>query len=44
MGNKEWIEKNKDKLKQYQADYYLKNITRLKKYKREWYQQNKKSA
>ena len=44
MPSKEWLEKNKARRKQYQADYYLKNIDRLKKYKREWYELNKKEA
>jgi hypothetical protein len=39
MTNKQWFEKNRDRLKKYQADYYLKNIDKLKAYKRNWYQQ-----
>ena len=39
MTNKEWVEKNRDRLKKYQADYYLNNIDKLKAYKRNWYQQ-----
>jgi hypothetical protein len=39
MTNKEWVEKNRDKLKKYQASYYLNNIDKLKAYKRNWYQQ-----
>ena len=39
MTNKQWVEKNKDRLKKYQADYYLNNIDKLKAYKRNWYQQ-----
>ena len=42
MTNKQWIQKNKERLKQYQADYYLKNIDKLKEYKRNWYQSTKK--
>ena len=41
MKNKQWIEKNRERLKQYQADYYLKNIDKLKEYKRKWYQLTK---
>lgn len=39
MPNKIWIEKNKDHLQQYQAQYYLKHIKRLKVYKRKRYQE-----
>ena len=39
MTNKEWVEKNRDRLKKYQASYYLNNIDKLKAYKRNWYQQ-----
>jgi hypothetical protein len=44
MPSKEWVKKNKDRRKQYQADYYLKNITRLKEYKRNWYQEVRKES
>jgi len=26
MTNKQWVEKNRDRLKKYQADYYLKPV------------------
>ena len=39
MTNKQWVEKNRDRLKKYQASYYLNNIDKLKAYKRNWYQQ-----
>lgn len=42
MKNKEWIEKNRERLKKYQADYYLRNIEKLKEYKRNWYQSIKR--
>lgn len=44
MKNKEWIEKNRERLKKYQADYYLRNIERLKEYKRNWYQSTRKES
>jgi len=43
MTNKQWVEKNRDRLKKYQADYYLNNIDKLKAYKRNWYQQVSKT-
>ena len=43
MKNKEWIEKNRERLKKYQADYYLRNIERLKEYKRNWYKETIKN-
>ena len=42
MPTKEWLKKNRARLKKYQAEYYLKNITRLKEYKRGWYQEVRK--
>ena len=44
MTNKQWVEKNRDRLKRYQADYYLKNIDKLKEYKRNWYQSTRKES
>ena len=38
------LEKNRDRLKRYQADYYLKNIDKLKEYKRNWYQSTRKES
>jgi cell fate (sporulation/competence/biofilm development) regulator YmcA (YheA/YmcA/DUF963 family) len=42
MTNKQWVEKNRDRLKKYQAEYYLNNIDKLKAYKRNWYQSTRK--
>ena len=44
MTNKQWVEKNRDRLKKYQADYYLNNIDKLKEYKRNWYQSTRKES
>lgn len=44
MTNKQWVEKNRERLKEYQANYYLKNIDKLKEYKRKWYQSTKNNA
>ena len=44
MTNKEWVEKNRDRLKKYQASYYFNNIDKLKAYKRNWYQSIKKDS
>jgi hypothetical protein len=41
MMNKQQPE-NRRVRKEYQANYYLKNIDRLKEYKRNWYQSIKK--
>jgi 23S rRNA maturation mini-RNase III len=40
MMNKQQPE-NRRVRKEYQANYYLKNIDRLKEYKRNWYKENK---
>lgn len=44
MTNKQWVEKNRDRLKKYQAEYYLNNIDKLKAYKRNWYQSTRKES
>ena len=44
MKNRQWVEKNRDRLKKYQADYYLNNIDKLKEYKRNWYQSTRKES
>jgi hypothetical protein len=41
MMNKQQPENRRER-KEYQANYYLKNIDRLKEYKRNWYQSIKK--
>lgn len=42
MTNKQQTENRRER-KEYQANYYLKNIERLKEYKRNWYQQTIKN-
>jgi hypothetical protein len=41
MTNKQQSENRRER-KQYQADYYLRNIDKLKEYKRNWYQSTRK--
>ena len=41
MTNKQQPENRRER-KEYQANYYLKNIDRLKEYKRNWYQSTRK--
>lgn len=41
MKDKQQTENRRER-KEYQANYYLKNIERLKEYKRKWYQLTRK--
>lgn len=44
MYNKEWYEKNKEKVKAQQKEYYQNNIEKRKLYRRDYYQRNKDKA